>query len=183
MTKTIILAGIIVGLILLGGTMHENAFAAVDMFIKMSDIDGEAKDKNHKDEIDVLAWSWGMTQSDSSHTGGAGKVIVQDLSFTKYVDKATPKIYESIANGEHIAEVKLTVSDDRYSGKEPYLTYTLKNVLISSVSTGGSGSEDRLTENVSLNFEHIKVTYQPFDNKKKSDNPVEFTWDVATNTG
>ena len=186
MTKTILLAGIIVGSVLLGGTMYENAFAAVDMFIKIGDIDGEARDKDHKGEIDVLSWSWGMSQSGSAHTGGgggAGKVNVQDLSFTKYVDKATPQIYQSLATGEHIRDVKLNVSDDKYSGKEPYLTYTLKNVIITSVSTGGSGGEDRLTENVTLNFEEIKVTYQAFDNKKKSGSPVEFEWNFRTNEG
>ena len=35
----------------------------------------------------------------------------------------------------------------------------MKDVLISSVSTGGSGGEDRLTENVSLNFAEVGVRY------------------------
>ena len=34
---------------------------AVDMFIKIGDLKGESSDKSHKDEIDVLAWSWGMS--------------------------------------------------------------------------------------------------------------------------
>jgi type VI secretion system secreted protein Hcp len=33
---------------------------AVDMFIKIGALGGESKDKAHKGEIDVLAWSWGM---------------------------------------------------------------------------------------------------------------------------
>ena len=62
---------------------------AVDMFMKIKTITGESVDKKHKDEIDVLAWSWGMSQSGTTHMGpggGSGKVNVQDLSFTKYVD-------------------------------------------------------------------------------------------------
>jgi type VI secretion system secreted protein Hcp len=58
---------------------------AVDMFIEIGDIKGEAKDKTHKDKIDVLAWSWGVSNSGSTHQGGgggSGKVNVQDLSFT-----------------------------------------------------------------------------------------------------
>jgi type VI secretion system secreted protein Hcp len=68
---------------------------AVDMFIKIDDIKGESIDKTHKGEVQVLAWSWGATQSGSTHTGtggGAGKVNVQDLSFTKYIDKATTNL-------------------------------------------------------------------------------------------
>ena len=56
---------------------------AVDMFLKLDDVKGESRDNKHKDEIDVLAWSWGVSQSGTMHTGGgggAGKVNVQDLS-------------------------------------------------------------------------------------------------------
>ena len=42
------------------------AAAAVDYFLQIEGIDGESTDKDHKDEIDVLAWSWGMSQSDTS---------------------------------------------------------------------------------------------------------------------
>ena len=56
---------------------------AVDMFIKIGDIKGESHDKGHKDSIDILAWSWGMSQSGTTHMGtggGAGKVSVNDIS-------------------------------------------------------------------------------------------------------
>ena len=33
---------------------------AVDQFIKLAGLKRESKDKAHKDEIDVLAWSWGL---------------------------------------------------------------------------------------------------------------------------
>ena len=32
---------------------------AVDMFLKLGDVKGEAKDKTHKEEIDVLAMDFG----------------------------------------------------------------------------------------------------------------------------
>ena len=68
---------------------------AVDMFIKIGELKGEAQDDTHKGEIDVLAWSWGMSQSGTTHMGsggGAGKVSVQDLSFTKYVDMSSTEL-------------------------------------------------------------------------------------------
>ena len=68
----------------------------MDMFIKFTpELKGESKDKAHGKEIDVLAWSWGMSQSGTMHTGGgggSGKVNVQDLSLTKYVDKSSPEL-------------------------------------------------------------------------------------------
>ena len=42
---------------------------AVDMFLKLDGVNGESKDKTHKLDIDVLAWSWGMSNSGSAHQG------------------------------------------------------------------------------------------------------------------
>jgi light-regulated signal transduction histidine kinase (bacteriophytochrome) len=64
---------------------------AVDMFMKIDTVDGEAQDSKHKKEIDVLSWSWGLSNAGSAHSGGgagAGKANVHDLSFTKWVDSA-----------------------------------------------------------------------------------------------
>src|SRR6476660_2723852 len=92
---------------------------AVDMFIKIDTVDGESKDSKHKGEIDVLAWSWGMSNSGSAHTGGgagAGKVNVQDLSFTKYIDKSSPDLMLACCNGKHFPDANLVV---RKAGEKP----------------------------------------------------------------
>ena len=92
---------------------------AVDMFIKIGDIKGEAKDKTHGGEIDVLAWSWGMTQGGSMHTaasGKSGKVSVQDLSLTKYVDKSSANLMLACCNGTRVDECMLVI---RSAGKNP----------------------------------------------------------------
>ena len=156
---------------------------AVDMFIKIKDVDGESKDKKHGKEIDVLAWSWGMSNSGSAHTGGgagAGKVNVQDLSFTKYVDSASPKLMLSCCNGKHYDEALLTV---RKAGEKPveYIKIKLTEVLITSVSTGGSGGEDRLTENVTLNFAKFNLDYTPQDDKGAAGTAIPAGWDIAAN--
>jgi type VI secretion system secreted protein Hcp len=156
---------------------------AVDMFIKIGDLKGESVDDKHKEEIDVLAWSWGMSQSGTTHLGtgaGAGKVNVQDISFTKYVDKSSPNLMQYCCNGKHFAEALLTV---RKAGETPleYLKLTLKDLMITAVSTGGSGGEDRLTENVTLNFSQFKVEYTPQKKDGTGDAAVTIGWDVAKN--
>jgi len=156
---------------------------AVDMFLKMDPLKGESKDKTHKDSIDVLAWSWGMSNSGTSHVGGgsgAGKVNVQDLSFTKYMDKSSPDLMLACCNGKHFAEAKLTV---RKAGEKPleYLIITMTDLLISSVSTGGSGGEDRLTENVVLNFAKVKVEYTEQTAKGGEGDKPKMTWNIAEN--
>jgi type VI secretion system secreted protein Hcp len=134
---------------------------AMDMFIKIGALKGESADAKHPGEIDVLAWSWGMSNSGSTHQGsgsGAGKVNVQDISFTKYIDKSTPDLVLAACNGKHFDKATLVV---RKAGEKPleYLTLTMSDVIITSLSTGGSGGEDRLTENVTLNFGIFKLDY------------------------
>jgi type VI secretion system secreted protein Hcp len=158
---------------------------AVDMFIKIGDVKGEAQDKSHKDEIDVLSWSWGMSQSGTMHSGGGGgggKVTVNDLSFTKWVDKSTPNLMKACSSGSQYKEAKLIVR--KASGKDPleYIVLTMKDVIVTMISTGGSGGEDRLTENVVLNFAEVHYSYQPQKpDGSKDGGEIKYGWDIAAN--
>src|SRR6476660_6108795 len=105
---------------------------AVDMFAKIGDLKGESRDSKHAGWIDVLAWSWGVSNSGSAHTGGgagAGKASVQDLSFTKYSDLSSPDLLLACWNGKHFPETTLIV---RKAGEQPleYLTIKLTEVLV-----------------------------------------------------
>ena len=156
---------------------------AVDMFMKIDTIDGEAQDSKHKKEIDVLSWTWGMSNSGSAHAGGgagAGKVNVQDLTFTKWVDTATPSLALACCNGDHFDNAVLVI---RKAGKQPveYLKITMDTVFITSLSTGGSGGEDRLTENVTLNFSKVSLDYVPQDDKGAPGTTIPMSWDIAAN--
>jgi type VI secretion system secreted protein Hcp len=156
---------------------------AVDMFIKIGDIKGESRDSKHKEEIDVLAWSWGMSNSGTAHLGGgagAGKVNVQDLSLTKYIDASSNALMTAACNGKHYPEAVLIV---RKAGEKPleYIKITMNEVLVTSLSTGGSGGEDRLTENVTLNFAKFKYEYIPQKADGSGDPAKTATWDIAAN--
>jgi type VI secretion system secreted protein Hcp len=156
---------------------------AVDMFMKIDDIKGESLDKTHKDSIQVLAWSWGATQSGTTHMGGgggSGKVNVQDLSFTKYIDGSSPNLIKACCNGKHFKQALLTV---RKAGENPveYVKIKLQDVLISSLSTGGSGGEDRLTENVTLNFSKFEFDYTGQKADGTAGSPIPATWNIAAN--
>jgi len=154
------------------------------MFLKINGVDGESKDSKHKKDIDVLAWSWGVSNSGSAQTGGgagAGKVNVQDVSFTKWVDSASPKLMLACCNGTHYSEATLTVRKAGGDNPVEYIKLKLEEVLISSVSTGGSGGEDRLTENVTLNFAKFNLDYTPQDDKGAPGTVIPAGWDVAAN--
>lgn len=156
---------------------------SMDMFIKIGELKGESVDHKHKDSIDVLAWSWGMANSGSTHAGtgsGAGKVNVQDISFTKWLDVSSPELLLAACNGKHFKDAKLTV---RKAGEKPleYLIITMEDVIVTSVSTGGSGGEDRLTENVTLNFGRVKVDYTQQNADGSEGAKPKMGWNIATN--
>jgi len=159
---------------------------ALDMFINMgTNIVGESADKvqGKAGDIDVLAWSWGMSQSGTTHMGsggGAGKANFQDLSFTKYIDSASNALMIALAKGTHIPVVKL-LARKAGEGQVPYITIELKEVMVTSVSTGGSGGEDRLTENVTLNFAEVKYTYNQQSKTGGKGADKIFAWNIAEN--
>lgn len=124
-----------------------------------------------------------MSQSGTTHMGsggGAGKVNVQDISVTKYVDNASTTLMQFCCIGKHIATGQLTV---RKAGTTPleYIVIKLQEIMVSSISTGGSGGEDRLTENVSLNFREFDITYKKQDGTGGDGGDPEWKWDISKN--
>src|SRR3546814_13041291 len=110
---------------------------AVDMFMDIKDVAGESKDDEFKGKIDVLAWSWGMSQSGSFHQGtggGAGKVNVQDISFTKWVDVSSPVLMLYCYNGKHFEEATLVVRNAGGANPLNYLMITKTTVMVTAVS-------------------------------------------------
>jgi type VI secretion system secreted protein Hcp len=151
--------------------------------LKLNGIKGEAQDKTHKDTIDVLAWSFGASNSGSTHAGsggGSGKANFQDISVTKYIDKSSPVLMLHCANGKHIPDGTIIC---RKAGEKPleYLIFDFKDVLVSSVSLGGSGGEDRLTENVSLNFGSFKYKYVEQTKAGGAGAQPDMQWDIPAN--
>jgi len=156
----------------------------VNTFLDIDGIKGEAQDSGQKDKIEVLAWSWGVSNAGTLHTGsggGAGKANFHDLSITKHVDAASADLMAACASGKHIPKAKLICY--KAAGDKPldYLLIELEEVLVSAVSTGGSNGESQLTENVSLNFTKITLKYKKQDAKGAGTPAGTFTWNVAQN--
>jgi type VI secretion system secreted protein Hcp len=116
-------------------------------------IKGESKVKGHEGEIDVLAWSWGLSEA-------AGKVTLQDLSIRKSVDLASVPILRVAETSEHLRQGILTVTKAGTKGEElDFLIITLDTGLVDSVNIAEEPKEDLPTEAVSLKWERVEVKY------------------------
>ena len=156
---------------------------ATDIFAKMGDIKGESLDAKHKDEIEVLSFSWGVTNSGSTAPGGgggAGKATFQDLSIVHGIDKATPALLKACATGQHIKDATIT---HRKAGKgqQEYLIIRLNDVTITAVSHGGS-EDQPYAESVSLKFAKVDLEYRPQRADGSLDPGLHFKFDLKTNT-
>jgi type VI secretion system secreted protein Hcp len=154
---------------------------ASDIFAKLGDIKGESGDSKHKDEIEVLSYSWGVTNAGSmAHGGGGGegKATFHDLSFVHKIDKASPVLLQTCATGAHLKEATIT---HRKAGKEQheYLVVKLSDVIVTGVTHGGSGDGD--SENISLSFAKVALEYKPQKPDGSLDAGVFFKYDLKAN--
>ncbi|HEU4937066.1 MAG TPA: type VI secretion system tube protein Hcp [Vicinamibacterales bacterium] len=152
---------------------------ASDIFAKLGDIKGESLDDKHKDEIEVLSYSWGVTNAGSmAHGtgGGEGKATFHDLSFIHRYDKSSPVLMQYCATGVHLKEATIT---NRKAGKgqQEYLIIKMNDVIVTGVTHGNSGS-DGATENVSVAFAKVAVEYKPQKPDGSLDAGVIFKYDL-----
>ena len=153
------------------------------MFMKIGQIEGESKDAAHPGEMDVLAYSLGFSNSGTTHVGtgaGTGKANAQDLSVTTYVSKASLPLVTAVCIGKIFPAATLTI---RKAGANPieFLKIRMEEVLVTSDSSGGSGGEDRLTENYSLNYARIIFTYTGQDPSGVALPPIKAGFDFVNN--
>ncbi len=137
---------------------------ASDSYLQIDGLKGESTDSNHKDWIEILSYSHTITQpasatANSAGGGTFGRSKHEDFVITKYIDLASPKLYEMCSSGKHIKNVKLELM--RASGGEAvkYMAIEMDEVVISAVNSSGNNGADLPTESVAFNYGSIKWTY------------------------
>ncbi|MCD8482283.1 MAG: type VI secretion system tube protein Hcp [Verrucomicrobia bacterium] len=160
---------------------------ATDIFVKIKDCPGESTDDKHKDWIEVLSYQTGVKQpaaGSRSTSGGpsSGRCDHSDFVITKQLDKASPKLALFCSNGKNIGDVEISLCHAS-SDKHEYMFYTLKDVIVTSVSTTGGG-DGKPVETVSFNYGEIVWKYTEFDHKNNSKKgALETRWSTVANKG
>jgi type VI secretion system secreted protein Hcp len=156
---------------------------AQNWFLKIDGIEGESLDKAHKGEIEVLSWSWGVTNEGSPGPGGGGgtgKPSFQDFHFVANISKASPKLFLSCATGVHHKDALLT---GRRAGEKAaeFLKYKLSDVQVSSVQQSGDTGSDRPTEQFSLRYGRFEISYAAQKADGSLDAPLTAGYDLKAN--
>jgi type VI secretion system secreted protein Hcp len=145
------------------------------MSIDNNAIKGEVMSSSHKDWIAVLAWSEGSSNSGTTHMGtglGAGTINIQGVNVTKWLDSSDPELRLAILTGRRFDEVKIDVIKTCGLGIYTKYAITLNDVLVTSLNSGGSGGEDRLTESVSFDMSSIESMYTPVGPDCRLEQPI-----------
>lgn len=160
---------------------------AFDAYLKIEGIPGESLDSQHAEWIEILQYSYDVSQAISataSSAGGAtaGRIDIGDFQISKFVDRASPKLYESCCAGQHFKKVTLHINRAGGTNKVRYLEIVMEEVLISAVSGSGAASGDLPMEAVHFNFGRIKFNYiqQKRDSGSGSGN-ISGGWDRIGN--
>jgi type VI secretion system secreted protein Hcp len=153
---------------------------ATDTHIKFDGVEGEATHQDHKGEVEVLSWSWGVSNASNVAGGGSGKGKANpgDFNIVHMYDKASPVLAKKCAQGAHFKEVVLTARKAG-EGQKDFLKVTMKEVFITAVQPSGSQGGD-IAESVSMSYGSVDFAYKPQDEKGGLGGEVKFGWDVKT---
>ena len=161
---------------------------ALEMFLKLTGIEGESVDAKHKGEIDVLAWSWGLSTPEAASAAGAGagagRVKIDNISIQKLVDVASPLLLSFGAAGKHITDGTLSTRKAGTAGKaagNDFLLFKMTDVIVTSVQEASSSGADRPAESITLNFAKWEFYYQPTKADGSLGPAGSFGWDIVTN--
>jgi len=154
---------------------------AVNMFLKLDGVAGESTHKGHKDEIEVLSFSWGVSHAVPVSHGErrrAGRAQASDISFMMRVGKASPTLMLACATGRHLKQGLFVIET---AGEQPFAFYkvTVTDVLVTSYQT--SGASELPMDSFSLNFRTVRLRETAQDPKGGAGDSVETAFDFARN--
>jgi type VI secretion system secreted protein Hcp len=158
-----------------------------DAYMKVAGVEGESVSKGFEKWIDILSFSWGVSQTSTYHGGSGGtggKCNVSDFSIVKKIDAATAPIFMHCCTGEHFDTVEIVLRKaGGKGGQVDFLKYKFTQAIISGVRPGGSsqGADDIPLEEVSMTFAKAEFDYTLQTEKGGKGGASHGGWDIAKN--
>lgn len=151
-------------------------------YVKIGSIQGESTSEDHKDWIIIESMSApihrSIPQGAKDQQRVRGETVLGDVVLVRELDKSSTKLAEACANGTFYPEVQIDFCTTIKNKQEPYLTYKLKDVIVSGYTFhGNAAGQPQPTEEVSLSFTEIEWNYVVIDPKtgdKKGNVPAKY---------
>jgi type VI secretion system secreted protein Hcp len=142
--------------------------------MKLDGIEGSSSDKSHPHEIEVLSFSWGVSNAGSiGSVGGAagnGTASFSEFKFVSNQDKSSSALFQKCVTGEHIKTATLSVRKAG-GGNPDFYKVQMMDVLVSEISEAGSEASqaDVPMEQISLNFAKVEIVFRGQSDADSSD--------------
>lgn len=155
---------------------------AVNAYLFIDGVEGPSTSK--AGHIDVLSFSWGVSQTSVYGAGASGKEAkagradFSNLSIMKVLDKTTPLLCDHCASGDILKKVYILYDKPVGTEQQPYFRIYLKDALITSVQL--SGSNENPTESVSFAFQAVEIAYKAEKDDGSLDAAVPKGYDLET---
>ena len=136
---------------------------AVNAYLYIDGVEGPSTSR--PSHIDVLSFSWGVSQTSTYGAGASGKEAkagradFSNLSIMKVLDKTTPILCDHCATGDILKKVYILYDKPVADHQQAYFRIWLKDALITSVQL--SGSNENPTESLSFAFQGVEIAYSP----------------------
>jgi len=136
---------------------------AVNAYLYVDGVQGPSTSRTNC--IDVLSFSWGVSQTAVYGAGASGKEAkagradFSNLTIMKVLDKTSPLLCDHCATGDILKKVYLLYDKPVGDKQQPYFRIWIKDALITSVQL--SGSNENPTESVSFAFQAVEIAYAP----------------------
>jgi type VI secretion system secreted protein Hcp len=148
------------------------------------DVNGESSLDGYERKIELLAFSHGVAMQitgDIRYTERTtDKPIHQDMAVTKHLDATSPILNQACCEGKAFPQVDIIIGRKDTGKLLEFMRYTLKSVIISSVSVGGGGG-DKPMETVTLNYNKISWRFTHLKPIVGREDVVEGRWDLTRN--
>jgi type VI secretion system secreted protein Hcp len=167
-----------------GGTVVDNS--AVDIFMKIDGVEGEATSSKHKGWMQLNQFAFGLEApaptgiARGGGGGGSSKVSFSTFDLVKTFDKSSPVLFAAATTSKQYKEATVEVvraggADGKHSGK--VVEYKLSDVVITAWKHGPSATSHK----ISMDAGKVTVSYFPTDAKGATGTPVKATYDVVRN--
>ncbi|MGA7802255.1 MAG: type VI secretion system tube protein Hcp [Gammaproteobacteria bacterium] len=150
------------------------------IYMQIEGIKGNVTEAEHKGWLEISSLQFGVGRAVQMSTGSGHEretsaPSISEVSVSKAMDKASPKLFEEACSGK---AKKVTIHLVRTSGNsvKTYMEYELEECLVSgySVSSGG----DLPNESLSFAFTKITMKFTHYKKDNTADSPIAVSYDL-----
>ena len=160
----------------------------MSFYMKVDGLKGSVTARNHTDWMQLESFDFGTHRSIHLNPGHVtdretSLATVGDFRVTKHVDASSPYLLVNSCTGKSLGTVVIHACHSG-NASDPYLVYTLSEVILSQYEISGNAPEstDQLLESLHLNFTQVQMQFVPRDASNSAQNPIVTGFNLATAT-